>query len=74
MAGDAGKRLSVVDRFLTLWIFTAMVAGVAFGYFFHGVEAVIDSLRVGTTNIPIAAGLILICTLPLNQGPLRGAG
>jgi ACR3 family arsenite transporter len=59
------KKLSFLDRYLTVWIFTAMAAGLLLGYTAPGARALIQRFQIGTTSVPIAIGLIVMLYPPL---------
>jgi arsenite transporter len=63
----AKSRLSFLDRYLTAWITTAMILGVVLGWLVPGIVAFLNHLSVGTTSIPIAAGLILMMYAPFTK-------
>lgn len=65
------KRLGFLDRNLTLWIFLAMLLGVGLGYFFPSISGYMDSMSTGTTNIPLAIGLILMMYPPLAKADYK---
>lgn len=76
MSNNTASKLSFLDRFLTLWIFVAMIIGVGIGYFFPELSTSLSNISIGTTSIPIAIGLIVMMYPPfakINYKELRNA-
>ncbi|MCX7944284.1 MAG: ACR3 family arsenite efflux transporter [Deltaproteobacteria bacterium] len=66
-SNNISSKLSILDRYLTLWIFLAIITGVSIGYLFPSTAVLLDKMSIGTTNIPIAIGLILMMYPPLSR-------
>ena len=64
MSNNTTSKLSFLDKFLTFWIFAAMIIGVGIGYFFSNLSNTLSKISIGTTSIPIAIGLIVMMYPP----------